>query len=206
MGRPKGTLRPGIKYLTPAEWSSFQHEVKDSLLYDFLFNLMFTVAGRVTEITHLRLSSIDERVKKLQVQGVKGGTLGRYSMEAVLWRKYQRWMKKRTELLGPLQSHFLFPSLCQLQRSEDLPISEQAVKTEFKRVIRALGLNPDLSCHALRHTAAVYLLRQGIPAPEIQEHLRQKTADSVMQYLRLFGAEAQEASERRMAVLGEFVK
>lgn len=206
MARPKGTTRPGIKYLSPKEWRRFQEEVRQDAMYRFLFDLMFTIAGRVTEVCNLRLSAIDEREHQIQVQGAKGGLLNRYPMDIPLWHRYQCWKKERAQLLGPLQAPWLFPSMDSTLRAQGQALTEQAVKYRFKQVILHLGLNLELSVHALRHTAAISLLRAGVPAVEIQKHLRQRTSDSVMKYLALFGQEAQEAAEKRMAVLQKYVK
>jgi integrase/recombinase XerD len=206
MARPKGSKRPGIKYLSATEWQRFVKAIKEDVLYDFLFNLMFAVGGRVTEITNLRLSAVDQRARHIQVQGVKGGLLGMYRMDKALWRRYRRWMVERARQLGVEQSPHLFPSQHAGPRAEDKPLTEQAVKDCFKRITRDLGLNPELSVHSIRHTAAISLLRAGVSASEIQEHLRQHTSTAVMQYLRLFGTEAQQAAERRAEVLSGLSK
>jgi len=206
MARPKGSKRPGIKYLTPSEWQKFSAELRHDPLYDFLFHLMLAVGGRVSEMANLPLSAVDERARKVQVQGVKGGLLGRYPIEKALWRKYRRWMRERASALGSQSSKWMFPSPATDLRAEGRALTEQAVKNKFKEVCASAGLSAELSVHALRHTCAVFLLRSGVSAPEIQEHLRQRTGDAVMQYLRLFGHEAEEKAERRADALSGFMR
>lgn len=81
-----------------------------------------------------------------------------------------------------------------------------AVKGKFKTIIKALGLNPDLSVHSLRHTAAIMMLRAGVAPATIQAHLRQRTGDAVMKYLRLFGEAADSERDRLAGILSEWTK
>ena len=80
--------------------------------------------------------------------------------------------------------------------------SQRNVRRAFKRILVVAGL-PDVSLHALRHTAATLLLVQGIHPKIVQERLGHAnismTLDTYSAYLPRMGRDAADKLDALLA-------
>lgn len=189
-GRPVGTKKKGVKYLNRDEWERFLKATERSVMANFLFSLMFKVAGRVGEIANIKLSDIDEERKAVVIRALKGGWTEKYSLNSELWKKYRRWMKKRKKLIPAKRGNpYLF--ITKLSRP-DKPISRDNIQLLFKIFAKEANLDEGFSCHSLRHTMGVRLAEANMSVPKIQAYLRQKSPSSALLYIQLAGKERVE--------------
>ncbi|MFX1534092.1 MAG: tyrosine recombinase XerC [Promethearchaeota archaeon] len=204
-GRPPGTKKPESKYLSQKQWITFQEAIKKNLMADFIFNLMMITAARVGEITNLRLEDIrlDERPPKVVVRGLKGGYTNSYPLSASLMQKYRRWMRKREKLAAAETSDFLFiTKLTEPGRG----ISRDNVQLLFKLNAKKAGLPENFSCHSLRHFGAIQLVKANFSVSAIQAHLRQKSPNSALEYIKFIGRDREIAIQENMGVLNGLVR
>ncbi len=95
MGRPDGTKKDGIKYLSESELTALMKAVRKNKRDHFLFSLALFVGARVSEISQLRLKDVDEQSFQIFIQGKKNGASRTYTLPGQLWKKYQSWIRER---------------------------------------------------------------------------------------------------------------
>jgi len=77
----------------------------------------------------------------------------------------------------------LFPSTA--YRNNNGRLSDRFVSGKVKELMRHAGVNdPRISCHSLRHTAAVLLIKSGCPHIQVQTLLRHTSAEVTRIYTR----------------------
>src|SRR5207237_1005953 len=91
---------------------------------------------------------------------------------------------------APAASHRLFV------RADGRPLNRQALDYLVEKWLRRAGvsLRPGELAHAFRHTYAVHLVQMGIPLPQVQELLGHAALTTTARYLRMTGAELQQAA------------
>lgn len=178
-GRPKGTEKCGIKFLTDSQCEAFMRAARKHKRDSFLFSLMLFVGARVSEITHLKLSDINGQSYQIFIQGKKNGASRHYTMSGRLWKKYRAWMRERAKMEHTAMNPYLFITRYSLH---DAPMTEQAVKNAFKKYAAAAGLGNEFSVHSLRHTCAVMRIAEGTHVVKVQKWLRHKSLKSTMIY------------------------
>lgn len=203
IGRPMGTTKEGVrKYLNDNELRAFMKVIKKSKRDDFLFSLMLFVGARVSEISQLKLADINPESNQIVIRGVKGGNVRWYTIPGKLWKKLERWLRQRKRIKYADKNPYILISKYSYY---DSPMTEQAIKCQFKKYANLAGLNNGFSVHSLRHTAACLRVRKGHSAVRIQKWLRQKSITSVQQYFQLVGPELEEDEREAAETFGEFL-
>jgi integrase len=87
-GRPKGTEKYGIKFLTDSQCDAFMRAAKKHKRDSFLFSLMLFVGARVSEITNLKFSDINDQSYQIFIQGKKNGASRHYTMRCFVSTKF----------------------------------------------------------------------------------------------------------------------
>ena len=179
MGRPGGTKKDGIKYLSDSELAAFMKATRKNKRDHFLFSLALFVGARVSEISQLRLKDVNEQSFQIFIQGKKNGASRHYTMSGKLWKKYQSWMRERAKMGHAALNPYLFITR---QSLYDMPMTDQAIKNAFKKYAALAKLNGDFSVHSLRHTCAVLRVGAGCHIVKVQKWLRHKSLKSTMVY------------------------
>jgi integrase/recombinase XerD len=150
-------------------------------LRDFtMFSLMAVYGLRASDVVALTLDNIHWRVGKISISQRKTGTVLELPLTDAVGTILHRYLKK----LAP-SSPFrqLFLSL----RAPIGPLQSAAVSQAFRRWAESSGV--DLpgrgSCHRIRHSYAVFLLRKNTPIKAISDILGHRTLESTSTYLRL---------------------
>jgi len=166
-GRPKGTKKHGLKYLTDSELQRFNEalEEKGNLRNKLMMRLTLFLGLRVQELINIRMSDIEEESHSITIQGVKGGRIRTYSdLEPQLWRLLIKYIKR----YKPTDHLF--------------DVSIQTPKNVFKRYIRKAGLRHDLSIHSLRHTCGILKAKNNESPIRIMLWLRHRSVVSTQVY------------------------
>lgn len=199
MARPKGTKKNGLKYLDNTQLKKFFDAVRKDkeFQYEVWYNLVLYFGLRVTELVNLRMENIKPDIRGLVIRGRKDGLTQTYrKVDPVLWQKLQIWLKIRDARLSQAASPYVFPSPIKRLRKTN-HVTEQAVKTVFKRCAKEAGLDKDFSVHSLRHSCGMLKAQHGDHPIAIKEWLRQKSLNSTLVYLQEIEFENQnlEASQ-----------
>lgn len=72
---------------------------------------------------------------------------------------------------------------------EGKPLRGEALRVQFKNLVRAAGLSVAITPHALRRACATHLLQNGAHPWQVQQLLGHSTFDSLCHYLRLTAQE-----------------
>src|SRR5712691_10294796 len=102
------------------------------------------------------------------------------------------YLQDRSDRLGsPSASDRLFV------RANGSPLNRQALDYLVEKWLRRAGVSvrPGELAHAFRHTYAVHLVQMGVPLPQVQELLGHVSLTTTARYLKMTGAELQQAAQ-----------
>ena len=186
MARPKGTKKNGLKYLDEKQLSRFFKAVREDkeFQHEVWFDLILYFGMRVSELAGLRMENIKFDIRGIEIRGAKNGLTKIYKeIDVCLWRKLEIWLQIRDAMLSHRVSAYVFPSpLRRLTTTHH--VSEQAVKSSFKKYASRSGLDKSFSVHSLRHSCGVLKAKFGDHPIAIKEWLRQKSLNSTLVYLQ----------------------
>ncbi|NKQ35535.1 MAG: tyrosine-type recombinase/integrase [Chloroflexi bacterium] len=136
-----------------------------SLLRDrALVHTLYATAARISEVTALNRSSVDNgRAAYATITG-KGNKPRTIYLRDYAQKSIQRYLAERRD-----SNPALFVS--HSRNSLNARISITSVHNIIKKAVKALHLHPSLSAHDFRHFRATQLLREGMPLEVVQEYL-----------------------------------
>ncbi|HWD08935.1 MAG TPA: tyrosine-type recombinase/integrase [Actinomycetota bacterium] len=148
--------------------------------------------ARASEAIEARVGALRQEngSDTLHVVG-KGGKRRTIPVAPEVVTAVQRYLDSRARRLGaPAASDRLFV------RADGRPLNRQALDYLVDKWLRRAGvsLRPGELAHAFRHTYAVHLVQMGVPLPQVQELLGHASLTTTARYLRMTGAELQEAA------------
>jgi len=198
-GRPKGTIKT-VKYMNPDELDRFLLTAKKiGMKENFMFTLMYDLALRIGELKQITLEDINQDAKQIHIRALKGGITKWESVTDKTWRKYLKWMKVRRKLRNP-ESPYLFPH----RFFSSSPITHDGISFLFQKVCKRAGLKRKFSCHSLRHSLAMTLVRKKENAVTISQELRHRAISSSQEYFAM--DEAELGAERARAIKEAIIK
>lgn len=150
-------------------------------LRDFaMFLLMATYGLRASDVVALTLDDIHWRSGKISIMQRKTGTLIELPLTGMVATALHRYLEKASPR-PPFRQVFL-----RLKAPIGI-LKATAISVAFRVWARRSGV--DLpgrgSCHRIRHSYAVFLLRKGTPIKTIGDLLGHRTVESTATYLRL---------------------
>lgn len=141
-----------------------------------LLVLLWRAGLRVAEALALREADLEPRSGLVHVRCGKGGKPRTVAMDPEAFGTVEAWRARR--------SAFGFngyqPLLCTLEGG---PLDSGYVRAMVKRLARRAGVQKRVHPHALRHTHAVELVREGAPLPEVQAQLGHSSLAVTSRYL-----------------------
>ena len=158
-----------------------------------LIAVLYRAGLRIGEALALEPKDLDPAAGTVRVLRGKGGQARTVALDAGAFALVDRWQDVRARLgLGARQ-----PLFC-TRRGRALHASY--VRRLLPRLARRAGIARRVHPHALRHTHAVELAREGLPMPWIQAQLGHANLETTSRYLAHFGArEVIDAIRRRPA-------
>ncbi len=150
-------------------------------LRDFtMFFLMAVYGLRTSDVIALTLDNIHWRAGKIAISQKKTGSVLELPLTDAVGTALHRYLKKTAP---PLPFRHLFLRM----RPPIGTLKTAAVSTRFQFWARRSGIEiPDKgSCHRIRHSYAVFLLRKNTPIKAISDILGHRTLESTWTYLRL---------------------
>jgi integrase len=161
-------------------------------LRDFtMFFLMAVYGLRASDVIALTLDNIHWRAGKIAISQKKTGSVLELPLTDAVGTALHRYLKK-TAPPSPFRHLFL------RRRPPIGPLKTAAVSTRFQFWARRSGIEiPDKgSCHRIRHSYAVFLLRKNTPIKAISDILGHRTLESTSTYLRLAIEDLRDVSLR----------
>lgn len=150
-------------------------------LRDFtMFFLMAIYGLRACDVAALTLDNIHWRAGKISIAQRKTGVVLDLPLTDAVGTALHAYLKKRGR---PSGSRHVFLRL----KAPIGPLKTAALSQAFRRWVQRSGMEmPGRgSCHRIRHSYAVFLLRKGIPVKTIGDILGHRTLESTSTYLRL---------------------
>lgn len=150
-------------------------------LRDFtMFFLMAIYGLRASDVAALTLDSIQWRAGKISLSQRKTGTVLELPLTDEVGTVLHRYLQRGAPP-APFRQIFLRVT------APIATLTTAAISTRFRVWARRSGVSiPGVgSCHRIRHSYAVFLLRKGTPVKTIGDILGHRTLESTWTYLRL---------------------
>ena len=164
-----------------------------------LLRLIYVLGLRQTEAVTIPTEALDLENGKIWIRRLKRRRPARpypYDLDEATLTALKAWLKERAKTRWAKRgSEYLFPPV--LKRSLLPHLSHDYVYRVFKKYSALAGLS-GFSVHALRHSCAVALARDGYSAFALRDYLGHSNILSTMCYVELCG---QEREERSKAIL-----
>jgi len=150
-----------------------------------LLELMYRCGLRVSEVCGLHVRDVRRREKQIHLRPevAKGGQEGWAYLDPRTLELLELWKDVRRNYAA--KKPHLFTTL------EGGPVDRRYVWAMMRRYSRRAGLEHPANPHALRHTYATELLREGFDLRQVQELLRHSNIQTTSVYLHVFDHELQ---------------
>ena len=144
-----------------------------------IIELLYATGIRVSELTSLKLSNIDQNNNEIRI-------LGKGNKERIVF--YGDYAKKylnlyineaRDELLDGNKSEYL------LINNNGTPLTSRGVELVVNEVVKKAALKHNISPHVLRHTFATDLLNNGADLKSVQELLGHESLSTTQIYTHI---------------------
>lgn len=144
-----------------------------------IIELLYATGIRVSELTSLKLSNIDQNNNEIRI-------LGKGNKERIVF--YGEYAKKylnlyineaRDELLDGNRSEYL------LINNNGTPLTSRGVELVVNEVVKKAALKHNISPHVLRHTFATDLLNNGADLKSVQELLGHESLSTTQIYTHI---------------------
>jgi len=161
-----------------------------------MLETLYSTGIRVSELVGLNYDDLDFENEAMHVRG-KGRKerivpLGSHALGAI--RRYIEMMSSDTKF-SPIWA-------ARSEGAESLPmflnkhgnrLSSRSVRRKLDKYLRAVGLDPTISPHTLRHSFATHLLDNGADLRSVQELLGHQSLSTTQVYTHLSTARVEEA-------------
>ncbi len=155
-----------------------------------LLTILYRGGLRVSEALALKVGDVDPAAGTIRVLNGKGAKARTVGLDVGAMAVVQRWIDARRR--AGIRNGRL---LCTLTGG---PVDARYVRALLARLATQAGIEKRVHPHGLRHTLAVELMRDGVPAPLIQRQLGHTRLDTTQVYLdSLAPAELIQAMRRR---------
>ncbi len=141
-----------------------------------LLALLYRSGLRISEALALKPRDLDAKAGTVRVRRGKGGKARTVGMDAEAFDVLARWLDTRKGL-GINGTH---PVFCTLKGG---PVAAAYVRSLLPRLARKAGIDRRVHAHALRHTLAVELVREGISVEHIRKQLGHASLSTTAKYL-----------------------
>jgi site-specific recombinase XerD len=184
-GRPghNAGARYAAEVLTPAEVRAILATCRRCPTGDrdaALIVLMWRAGLRVSEALSLLSRDVDRDTGAIHVRHGKGGHERRSAIDPTALALVTRWLDARASLPLPKAG----PLVCTVRAPAGRPLYPQQVRTMLARRAARAGVTRRVHPHALRHTHAAELAREGLPVNVIQAQLGHRSLSTTDRYLR----------------------
>ena len=161
-----------------------QHEVNRLLVYasktrqslrdKLIILLLYRHGLRVSELTSLKLDSIDLKTGRIRIKRLKGSNDSNQPLQGDVIRLLRKYLRERKH-----ESNYLILS------NRGQPIARNTVTQLINDLSIKANLPIKASAHTLRHSCGYYLANIGTPIEVIQDYLGHKNINNTRIYTRL---------------------
>lgn len=175
------------EWFTPEQVAAIRQHLPER--HSIAVELMVWCGLRWGEMAGLRVCDIDWLRQRVKVVGA--------ALQSGEWKEYPKSAKSRRELPVPAHVMLLLSPLAAGRRAEDrLFVTERPYKGQhrpwsgsnwrdvFNAAVKAAGA-PPYSPHALRHSAASWLVQDGVPIYDVQAFLGHESTQTTQRYAHL---------------------
>lgn len=148
-------------------------EKTSNIKHRVILKMVYGLGLRVSEVTHLRISSIDSKRMMVHLVAAKG--------------KKDRYVPLPHSLLEELREYYLQyrPKYYLFEGFHEKPIALRTVQTIFKQACYRAKIRTDIGIHSLRHSYATHLLEAGTDMAFIQKLLGHQDMKTTLVYAKV---------------------
>ena len=205
MGYQKGETYPAAP-LTEGEVKKLLRQFNrhtDAGIRDLAITMLMIGGGlRIAESLNVNEDDMRRGEGLLHVPHGKGNKSRWIGLPDGVWNQIGRWQQRRKKLTLPDDA----PLFCTIPRNGDpggRRIHRENYRKEFYVKVKRAGLQGRVHPHALRHTCAFEMAKEGIQPHVIQKQLGHASLDMTKRYIdHLCPTEVRDAARRRNWVYG----
>ena len=136
-----------------------------------LFEILYSTGMRVSEVSNLKMNSINLNESSIRVMG-KGSKERIVYYGEYLKTILDKYLKIRNEFLKKGENGYLF-----VNKNGDI-LSRESISYIIKKIEKKSSINHKISPHILRHSFATHLLDNGADLRSVQELLGHENLDT----------------------------
>jgi type 1 fimbriae regulatory protein FimB len=163
------------KYLTEKELKDFFQAVKEywKTKYFILFFLTYFCAGRVTEITELKIWDFDANTWRIYIRRKKWSINKEYNLPKWFCKILKVYVFKKNK------DSYMFQN-CKMWK-----YTRQNISYFMKKFAKKAWLSSHISVHNLKHTIAVTLAEKWLDIYELKDWMWHKSIQNTMIYYHM---------------------
>jgi site-specific recombinase XerD len=188
---PQGLPRP----MAEEEVIAF-FRVIDALRDRTMFLLMLRCGLRVSEVSSLPWSAIDQAQGTLRIENSKGHVDRIVYLSPDVANALRQWHR-----LQAAEARSVFPS--RLTRKGGTPLSARQIRNRMTRYLKFAGITKAYSPHSLRHTFATQLLNAGASLEVVKELMGHRSLDVTLRYTQLYDRTKRTQYDQAMAQVAQ---
>lgn len=180
---------PDRKPMSTLELERFRRACK-TLREKAVVDFLFSTGCRVSELTNVSTEDVDFQNCTVFIRKGKGGKHRTTYLNAEALVSLQEYLKSRSD-----ESAYLFVS----DRNPHNKLTTKAVQDIVRKIEGRAGIKTHVTPHVLRHTAATYALRSGMPVEQVQRFLGHSNINTTMIYTKVDDSEVKASHQKYVA-------
>jgi type 1 fimbriae regulatory protein FimB len=192
-------VRTRISYMDNAQLEKLLRAAKEHGPREHAMFLFAVAHGaRASEICNLRISDVNFKTEQVHVARLKGSL---DSIQALLRVKGSTLLNEVAALKAWLEARKPDANEYVFNSQKSVRLNRVSVFKLFRQIARAAELPESLQHpHVLKHTAAMLMVKSGVNAFLIRQHLGHRSFDSTLQYVNATDVDASAAFAKACSI------
>jgi type 1 fimbriae regulatory protein FimB len=192
-------VRTRISYMDNAQLEKLLRAAKEHGPREHAMFLFAVAHGaRASEICNLKISDVNFKTEQVHVARLKGSL---DSIQALLRVKGSTLLNEVAALKAWLEARKPDANEYVFNSQKSVRLNRVSVFKLFRQIARAAELPESLQHpHVLKHTAAMLMVKSGVNAFLIRQHLGHRSFDSTLQYVNATDVDASAAFAKACSV------
>ncbi len=172
----------------PEKYSEGMFMLRDKAILE----LLFSTGMRVSEITSLKIDSINLKRDEFTVRG-KGEKVRVVFLSATAKDAIKAYLEKRRDICPSL---FISHDRAKKGREGNMPLTPRSVQRTVEKYVSACGITKHITPHSLRHTFATDLLLSGADIRSVQSMLGHSSITTTQIYTHITNNQMKEVHKK----------
>ena len=182
---PRPVERHVVTSMITAQNSASSNDLSPVQTTSLIIKLMIVTGVRVGELSNIRVGDVTDHGRRIRIRGKGNRERNVFVGNAALAEEILAYRHRRT--IQPLPHDYLFINRNQAR------LSAQAIRTRLKKLSQSLDISPPITPHQFRHSAATFLIEEGVDIRVVQRLLGHSSIATTEIYTRVSDASLMHA-------------